>query len=49
MSSIVVIFGDTQIGSSTAIAPPKFTIHNNDKKEEQLVTHNKLQEWLWND
>ena len=47
MSSIVVIFGDTQIGSSTALAPPKFTIHNNDEKEVQVVNHNRLQEWLW--
>jgi hypothetical protein len=41
------VFGDTHIGSSTALAPPKFTIHNTDKREVQVVNHNPLQEWLW--
>ncbi len=45
--TIFVVIGDTHIGSSTAIAPPKFTIHNNDPKEIQVVQHNRLQEWLW--
>lgn len=45
--TILVVFGDTHIGSSTALAPPKFTIHNNDPKEIQVVNHNRLQQWLW--
>jgi hypothetical protein len=45
--TILAVFGDTQIGSSTALAPPKFTIHNNDPKETQVVEHNRLQSWLW--
>ena len=45
--TIFVVFGDTQIGSSTALAPPKFTIHNNDPKETQVVDYNRLQKWLW--
>lgn len=45
--TILAIIGDTQIGSSTALAPPQFTIHNNDPRETQLVRHNELQKWLW--
>ena len=45
--TILVIIGDTHIGSSTALAPPTFTIHNQHTLEEQLVNHNRLQEWLW--
>lgn len=45
--TILAIFGDTQIGSSTALAPPQFTIHNNDTHEAQTVAHNHLQAWLW--
>lgn len=45
--TILVIIGDTHIGSSTALAPPVFTIHNQHTLEEQLVNYNLLQEWLW--
>ena len=45
--TILVIFGDTQIGSSTALAPPTFTIHNLNTLEEQIVSYNRLQQWLW--
>jgi hypothetical protein len=45
--TILAIFGDTQIGSSTALAPPQFTIHNLDQREQQVVTHNRYQKWLW--
>jgi len=45
--TILVVFGDTQIGSSTAIAPPKYTIHNDDPRETQVLSHNILQKWLW--
>lgn len=45
--TILVIIGDTQIGSSTALAPPEFTIHNRETLEEQIVRHNRLQAWLW--
>ena len=45
--TILAIFGDTHIGSSTALAPPSFTIHNQDPKERQPVSYNRLQKWLW--
>lgn len=46
-NTILAVFGDTQIGSSTALAPPKFTIHNNDKNETQVTDYNRLQAWIW--
>jgi len=45
--TIVAIISDTHIGSSTALAPPTFTIHNRDTDEEQIVDYNRLQSWLW--
>ncbi len=45
--TILAVIGDTQIGGSTALAPPKFTIHNRDTNEAQVVEHNRLQAWLW--
>lgn len=45
--TILAIFGDTQIGSSTALAPPKFTIHNENENEVQVVSHNTQQQWLY--
>ena len=45
---ILITIGDTHIGSSTAIAPPTFTIHSGRELETQEVKHNQLQEWLWN-
>lgn len=45
--TILAIVCDTQIGSSTALAPPEFKIHNQNTDEEQLVHHNKLQSWIW--
>lgn len=47
--TVLAIFGDTQIGSTTALAPPTFTIHNQNTNEVQEVKHNKLQTWLWDD
>ena len=46
--TILAIISDTHIGSSTALAPPEFTIHNQNTDEEQTVHHNRLQSWLWN-
>jgi len=46
--TILAIIGDTHIGGSTAIAPPTFEIHNEDTNEAQIVHHNKIQAWLWN-
>lgn len=45
--TVLAVIGDTQIGSSTALAPPKFEIHVRERKEIQVVQHNRLQQWLW--
>ena len=45
--TILAIYGDTQIGSTTALAPPVFTIHNDDPKQRQEVKHNTIQQWMW--
>lgn len=45
--TILAVISDTHIGSSTALAPPTFTIHNRETDEEQIVHHNRLQQWLW--
>ena len=43
-SSLLVIISDTHIGSSTALSPLKFTIHNRATLEEQVTYANRLQE-----
>lgn len=45
--TIFVVIGDTQIGSSTALAPPVFSIHTGIKDQMQEVRHNDLQQWMW--
>lgn len=45
--SIVCVVGDTHVGSTTALAPPKFEIHAGRKDETQLVEYNALQQWLY--
>jgi len=45
--TITAIIGDLHIGGNTALAPDKFTIHQRDTREEQLVHANKLQAWLY--
>ncbi|KKT30438.1 MAG: hypothetical protein UW18_C0016G0008, partial [Microgenomates group bacterium GW2011_GWF1_44_10] len=45
--TILAIIADTQIGSSTALAPPEFKIHNRSTDEIQTVHHNRLQSWIW--
>lgn len=45
--SILVIISDTQIGSSTALATPEFTVHNRYDLEAQTTQANRLQRWLW--
>jgi hypothetical protein len=46
-STIIAIVTDTHIGGSTAIAPPKFTIHTGRKGETNTVTYNESQQWLY--
>lgn len=52
MNNLLVIISDTHIGSNTAISPSKFTIHNRDTLEAQVLQANRLQAWVlscWTD
>lgn len=46
-STIVAVITDTHVGGSTAIAPPKFTIHTGRRDETQIVEYSRQQEWLY--
>ena len=41
---VIAVIGDTHIGSSTALSPLQFTIHNRATLEEQITYANRLQE-----
>lgn len=45
--SLLVVIADTHIGSTTAIAPPKFVVHNRSSNEAQVTEANRLQKWLY--
>ena len=45
--SVLVVIGDTHIGSTTALSPLTYTLHNRNTLEEQEVKSNKLQHWLY--
>ena len=45
--TILAIISDTHIGSSTALAPLEFTVHNRSDDERQVTKANKLQTWLY--
>ena len=45
--SILVVLADTHIGSSTALSPLKFTVHNRSNYEAQTMEANRLQKWLY--
>ena len=44
--TILVILADTHIGSSTAVSPLKYTVHNRSDYEAQVMEANRLQRWL---
>ena len=44
--SILVVLADTHIGSSTAVSPLKYTVHNRSDYEAQVMEANRLQKWL---
>ena len=44
---VIAVIGDTHIGSSTALSPLRFTIHNRATLEEQALYANRLQGWLY--
>jgi hypothetical protein len=45
--SLLVVISDTHIGSSTAVSPLSFTVHNRSSYEAQLTEANRLQKWLY--
>ena len=47
MKTIVAITSDTHIGGTTALCPPKFTVHTGRKDEVQQNQYNLCQKWLF--
>ena len=45
--TILVVLSDTHIGSSTAVSPLRFTVHNRSTYEAQVMEANRLQKWLY--
>lgn len=45
--TILVVIADTHIGSSTAVSPLKFVVHNRSSYEAQVMEANRLQRWLY--
>jgi len=45
--TLLVVLSDTHIGSSTALSPLKFTVHNRSSYEAQVMEANRLQKWLY--
>ena len=45
--TITVIFCDTHIGGTTALAPPKFALHVSRCNETNIESANIAQQWLW--
>lgn len=44
--TILVVLSDTHIGSSTAVSPLKYVMHNRSDYEAQTMEANRLQKWL---
>lgn len=45
--SVLVVISDTHIGSSTALAPLEFSVHNRSSLEVQTLQANRLQRWVY--
>ena len=45
--TVLAIVSDTHVGSSTALAPLEFSVHNRSDFETQVTQANKLQRWLY--
>ncbi len=45
--TVLAIVSDTHVGSSTALAPLEFVVHNRSDFEAQVTQANKLQRWLY--
>ena len=45
--NVLVVISDTHIGSTTALAPPTYTLHNRNTLEISTVQSNILQTWVY--
>jgi len=45
--TVLAIISDTHIGSSTAVSPLHYTVHNRSSYEAQTMEANRLQKWLY--
>ena len=45
--TVLAIISDTHVGSSTAVSPLRYTVHNRSSYEAQTMEANKLQKWLY--
>ncbi len=45
--TVLVVLSDTHIGSSTAVSPLRYTVHNRSSYEAQTMEANRLQKWLY--
>lgn len=45
--TLLVVLSDTHIGSSTAVSPLSYTVHNRSSYEAQVMEANRLQRWLY--
>jgi uncharacterized protein YkvS len=45
--TLLVVLSDTHIGSSTAVSPLSFMVHNRSSYEAQVMEANRLQRWLY--
>jgi hypothetical protein len=45
--TVLAIISDTHVGSSTALAPLEFSVHNRSDFETQVTQANKLQRWIY--
>ena len=45
--TLLVVLSDSHCGSSTAVSPLKYTVHNRSTYETQVMEANRLQKWLY--
>ena len=45
--TVLAIISDTHVGSSTAVSPLRYTVHNRSSYEAQTMEANRLQKWLY--
>ena len=45
--TVLVVLSDSHVGSSTAVSPLRYTVHNRSSYEAQVTQANRLQKWLY--